>query len=172
MNKDDTTAHQTPASQSTATKPGLDLSSDFSAKDIQAYIASLAAERHSEQDRDKQVAADQKHALAKEMLGRKVSEGSIAHVKQLIREAASRGEYEVMVLRFPNELCSDRGRAINNMEEGWTETLSGLPKEAVETWRSHFKPLGFKLTAQVIEFPGGMPGDIGMFLSWHPARGG
>jgi hypothetical protein len=28
-------------------------------------------------------------------------------------------------------------------------------------------PNGFKLGAWVLEFPGGVPGDIGLFLSWH-----
>jgi hypothetical protein len=28
------------------------------------------------------------------------------------------------------------------------------------------KPHGFRLAAKVLDFPGGMPGDIGMFLLW------
>ena len=28
------------------------------------------------------------------------------------------------------------------------------------------RPLGYKLHAQVIDFPGGMPGEIGLFLKW------
>ena len=27
-------------------------------------------------------------------------------------------------------------------------------------------PAGFRLSARVLEFPGGMPGDIGLFVVW------
>jgi len=28
------------------------------------------------------------------------------------------------------------------------------------------QPLGFGLKAEVLEYPGGMPGDIGFFITW------
>jgi hypothetical protein len=28
------------------------------------------------------------------------------------------------------------------------------------------RPLGYKLHAEIISFPGGMPGEVGMFLKW------
>ena len=28
------------------------------------------------------------------------------------------------------------------------------------------RPLGYKLYAEIISFPGGMPGDVGLFLKW------
>jgi hypothetical protein len=87
-------------------------------------------------------------------------------VKQLVDQAADRGQTEVQVYRFPNELCSDRGRRINNSEPDWEETLEGRPKLGYEFWRDHLKPLGFGLKAEVLDFPGGMPGDIGFFLTW------
>ena len=37
----------------------------------------------------------------------------------IIRRAVSNGLSEVEVGRFPNTLCSDRGRAINQQEPGW-----------------------------------------------------
>ena len=37
---------------------------------------------------------------------------------------------------------------------------------ASEFWREHLQPLGFGLKAEVLEYPGGMPGDIGFFLTW------
>ena len=88
-------------------------------------------------------------------------------VTQLVSQAAERGQTEVQVYRFPNELCSDRGRRINNSEPGWDQTLEGRPKLAFEFWREHLRPLGFGLKAEVVEFPGGMPGDIGFFLTWN-----
>lgn len=83
-----------------------------------------------------------------------------------IRLAAQRGETEIMVLRFPNVLCTDKGRAINNAEEGWPDTLTGRPRQAYELWRDYLREAHYKLKAMIIDWPNGMPGDVGFFLSW------
>ena len=87
-------------------------------------------------------------------------------VMQLVSRAADRGQSEVQVYRFPNAMCSDRGRGIGNSEADWETTLEGRPKFAYEFWRDHLRPLGFHLKAEVLEYPGGMPGDIGFILTW------
>jgi hypothetical protein len=63
-------------------------------------------------------------------------------------------------------MCTDRGRRINNSEAGWEQTLEGRPKLGYEFWRERLQPLGFGLKAEVLEYPGGMPGDIGFILTW------
>ncbi|ADH88846.1 conserved hypothetical protein [Ancylobacter novellus DSM 506] len=83
-----------------------------------------------------------------------------------LRSAAERGETELMVMRFPNSLCTDHGRAINNTVEGWPDTLTGRPRQAYELWRDRLKPAGFGLTAMIVDWPKGMPGDVGLFLTW------
>lgn len=83
-----------------------------------------------------------------------------------MRLAAQRGETEIMVMRFPNVLCTDKGRAINNAEEGWPETLTGRPRQAFDLWRDHLRPAHYKLKAMIVDWPNGMPGDVGFFLSW------
>ena len=36
-----------------------------------------------------------------------------------------------------------------------------------EAWtRDRLRPLGFHLKAEVLEYPGGLPGDIGFILTW------
>jgi hypothetical protein len=85
----------------------------------------------------------------------------------IIQRAANNGLTEDFITRFPNQLCSDRGRAINQQEAGWESTLTGLPKELYEFWQKHLKPRGYKLRYQIIDFPHGMPGDIGVTLSWQ-----
>jgi hypothetical protein len=72
----------------------------------------------------------------------------------------------VLVYRFPNQLCTDRGRAINQQEAGWETTLTGLPKEMYEFWKRQLQPLGYKIKFQIVDFPGGMPGDVGITLKW------
>ncbi len=82
------------------------------------------------------------------------------------REAAEHGEKEFMLLRFPCDLCSDGGRAVNAPEPDWPATLRGEAAEAYLRWENDLKPAGFHIAARVLDFPGGMPGDIGLFLVW------
>lgn len=83
-----------------------------------------------------------------------------------IRKAAQSGETEVMVMRFPVDLCSDKGRAINNNDPDWPDSLTGRPRQAYELWRDYLRAGGYRLMAMIIEWPAGMPGDVGFFLSW------
>lgn len=87
-----------------------------------------------------------------------------------VKKAAADGLNELKVLQFPVELCTDSGRAINNNEADWPETLTGVPRQAYELWRDRLKPAGYNLTAMIVEWPHGMPGDVGMFLGWHKPK--
>lgn len=83
-----------------------------------------------------------------------------------LKAAAQRGESEVMVMRFPNDICTDKGRAINNYEAGWPDTLTGRPRQAYEFWKEHLQPQKYRLSAAIIDWPGGLPGDVALFVSW------
>ena len=83
-----------------------------------------------------------------------------------LKKAAENGETELMVMRFPVALCSDHGRAINNNDPEWPDSLTGRPRQAYELWRDHLRAAGFRLKAMIIEWPGGLPGDVGFFLNW------
>jgi hypothetical protein len=72
----------------------------------------------------------------------------------------------VEVGRFPNTLFTDRGRAINQQEAGWEQTLTGLPKELFEFWKKFLQPKGYRIKVQIADWPEGKPGDIGISLSW------
>ena len=99
-----------------------------------------------------------------------VTPEKIAEVKTRVlsqlRSAARRGDKEVLVMRFPNALCTDKGRALNNLEKGWPSTLVGRPLQAFEFWRDHLQPQGYSLKAMIVDWPQGMPGDIGFFVGW------
>ena len=88
------------------------------------------------------------------------------NLKAKVRAAVKREETELMVMRFPVELCTDKGRAINNSDSDWPETLTGRPRQAYEFWRDKLKPAGYGLSAMIVEWPGGLPGDVGFFLKW------
>ncbi len=91
-------------------------------------------------------------------------------LKAKLRLAAERGQTELMVMRFPNAICTDKGRAINNADPSWPETLTGRPRQAYELWRDQLRDAGFKLSAMIIEWPGGLPGDVGFFLKWGDTK--
>ena len=120
--------------------------------------------------------AEQRHAAAeaeKKALLDKLSkppditeEERIKRAAAIIERAVANGMTEVQVMRFPNSLCTDHGRAINQGEPGWERTLTGLPKEMYEFWYRQLRPLGYKVRFQIVEFPDGLPGDIGITLKW------
>lgn len=110
---------------------------------------------------------DEEHRKMREsFMMREVPPDAIEHVMALLRRAAERGQSEIMIMQFPSDYCSDRGRAINNLEHDWPQALEGFAKRGYEIYETHFKPKGYKLRAQILDYPGGMLGDVGLFLTW------
>jgi len=97
-----------------------------------------------------------------------VTEAEVAMVRRLVMNAVKEGKFEALVYSFPSELCTDSGRAINSGDPEWTETLQGKAKEFYNRYVEFGRPQGFKLKAMIVNFPGGMPGDVGFFISWAP----
>jgi hypothetical protein len=139
-----------------------------SAKDLMKQIALKEAEKATAAMREHSAADEEKKALL-EKFSRPSGvsdEERMARAAAIIKRAANNGLTEVFVFRFPNELCTDRGRAINQNEPGWEKTLTGLPKELFEFFEKHLKPRGYHVAYQIVDFPGGMPGDVGVTLKW------
>ena len=65
-------------------------------------------------------------------------------------------QYDVQRSRPPDQQLRAR----------WGIDLGRPPEAGYEFWRDQLQPLGFDLKAEVLEYPGGMPGDIGFFLTW------
>ena len=138
------------------------------AKQILKEAALKEAEKADEYAHLAAAAASEKRALI-ERLSRpsgKSEEEKIKLASTIIQRAVRNGVTAVQVYRFPNSMCTDKGRAINQQEAGWEKTLTGVPKEIYDLWARHFRDRGYKLRVQIIDFPGGMPGDVGMTLSW------
>jgi hypothetical protein len=139
-----------------------------SAKDCMKKIAEAEAEKASEYMRRQAAAEAEKRALMErfEKPSGVSDDERLKRAAAIIKRAVDNGLTEVLVGRFPNTLLTDRGRAINQMEPGWENTLTGLPKELFQFWEKHLKPRGYRLRCQIVDWPGGMPGDIGMTLAW------
>jgi hypothetical protein len=140
----------------------------FSAADLRRRMAEREAAKAAEELRRKQAHDEQQKAVMAEFYKppERTPEQLLQQVMRLVDHAAESGQSEVQVYRFPNSMCTDRGRRINNSEPDWPDTLQGRPRDGYEFWRDHLHPLGFGLRAEVLEYPGGMPGDIGFILSW------
>ena len=127
----------------------------------EAEKASQAARKHAADEAEKKALIDK---LTK--ASGVSDEEALKRVAAIVQRALANGLTEVQVYRFPNKLCTDHGRAINQQEPGWETTLTGVPKEIYEFWDRQLRPLGYKLRVQIIDFPGGMPGDVGITLKW------
>jgi hypothetical protein len=138
------------------------------AKQIQKEAALKEAEKAEQYARLAAAAEAEKLALI-ERLNRpsgKSEEEKIQLASTVIQRAVRNGLTEVQVYRFPNSLCTDKGRAINQQEPGWENTLTGIPKEIFQLWTDYLKPRGYRISYQIIEYPGGVPGDIAVTIAW------
>src|SRR5262249_58574875 len=139
-----------------------------SAADCQKRMVEAEAAKASEYVR-KQAAVDaEKKALLDKLKGPSgVSDDDrLKRAAAIINRAVNNGLTEVEVGRFPNSLFTDHGRAINQQEAGWEKTLTGLPKELFEFWKQYLQPKGYRIKLQIVDWPDGKPGDIGISLSW------
>lgn len=140
-----------------------------SADDFRRYTAALkAAEREKQKSKASAEDAARNEYIDALRAPVEINETHVHRALARFREAASRGESRVLIYRFPVELCTDDGRAINNAEEGWETTLTGVPLSIYEAWRTHLRDKGFHLSAEVIEFHGRdrIPRDAALFISW------
>jgi hypothetical protein len=138
------------------------------AKEIQRQVAIKEAEKADEHVRGVVAAEVEKRALIEKLSKPSgLSEDEkIKLASTVIQRAVRNGLSEVQVYRFPNSLCTDRGRAINQQEPGWEKTLTGIPQEIFQLWSDYLKPRGYRIRYQIIEFPGGIPGDISIVIAW------
>jgi hypothetical protein len=139
-----------------------------SAVDCRKKSAEMEAEKASEYMRRRQAAENEK----KELMDRLTKPSGVSDEERMRRAAAiinravSNGLTEVEVGRFPNKVCTDSGRAINQQEPGWEETLTGLPRELYKFWKTHLEPRGYGIKYQIADWPNGMPGDVSITLMW------
>jgi CBS domain-containing protein len=156
--------HHPQATAPAATRPSAE--TGFDAGDFRDLVADFAQREAEHQDAARRAAADQRRQATKELIDHHLSDREWRGLLQQARQAAEHGQKEFLLLRFPASLCSDRGRAVNAPAPDWPATLRGEAAELYLRWERDLKPRGFPLTARVLDFPDGMPGDIGLFISW------
>jgi len=139
-----------------------------SANEVRQQIALAEAEEAKKQAQAQAAAEAEKKALIEQLSKAPGTsdEEAIRRGLEIIHRAIKNRLTEVEIIRFPNELCTDKGRAINQQEPGWENTLTGTPKEIYQFWDKYFRSRGYKLRVQIVDFPSGLPGDIAMTVSW------
>ncbi|WP_149540834.1 hypothetical protein [Siccirubricoccus phaeus] len=139
---------------------------DLSAASVWTYIT---------QKREAAAAAQRSHAAAlkaeREKLHAAFLERELApdwkeRVAAMVQRAVDAGEKEVLLFHFPSDWLPDQGRAITNGDSDWHEKLEGFARRAYDAYAKELAPKGFHLKAQIIDWPGGMPGDVGFILRW------
>ena len=134
---------------------------------LRRLAAEKDAERLKEALRRQQRAEEERAAFHRMFETREVRpEEANREISALVRRAAEDGKREVMLFRFPSEWCSDKGRAINRFDPDWPETLTGFAKRGYEFYEKELRPAGDRIRVQLLDYPGGVPGDVGAFLSW------
>jgi hypothetical protein len=111
--------------------------------------------------------AELQRERVEEMIAGEITDVAWKELIDQARKAAEHGEKQYLLLRFPSDLCTDDSRAINNPPNPtWPQTLRGEAADIYNRWSMALRPHGFDLSAQVLDFPGGKPGDVGLFLRW------
>jgi hypothetical protein len=138
------------------------------AREIQRQAAIADAEK-AEQYMQKLAAAEAEKRALIEQLSKPSGLSEDQKIKlaaTVIQRAVRNGLSEVQIYRFPNSQCTDGGRAINQRAVGWEKTLTGIPLAIYQLWADYLKSRGYRILYQIIDFPGGMPADISIVLSW------
>lgn len=96
-----------------------------------------------------------------------ISEDETKNLVHKFRSAAEQGETEYVMLTFPAKLLEDGGRAINNFEPDWPDTLAGAARGYYEAWEKFLKRKRYKISARVNDFDhDGLIKDISLVIAW------
>ena len=138
------------------------------AREMQKQVSIKEAEKAEQHLRLMAVADAERRELIEKLSkpARLSEQEKVRLASTVIQRAVRNGLSEIQVYRFPNYLCIDRGRAINRQEPGWEKTLTGIPLELFQLWIEHLKPRGYRIRYQIVDFAGGMPGDISIVIAW------
>jgi hypothetical protein len=154
-------------------------------------VATLIAERDARLRHDKEAEEqlqrrkEEEHAEFRKRLDNfQLTDTAIQSGLDRIKRAFDGGETELMISAFPSSFCTDGGRAIGNAgappinkpserelaarseEPEWLATLPVGVHQIYDYWKANLKPGGFTFSARIINYPGGMPGDVGLFFGW------
>ncbi|WP_198378560.1 hypothetical protein [Neoroseomonas rubea] len=111
----------------------------------------------------------ERDSLRESFAARDVQPEALERIATVVRRAVENGEKRALLLQFPSDWLPDSGRGITTHDPNWHERLEGFPRRAFDFYVKELAPRGFQLQVEIIDWPGGMPGDVGWYISWkHP----
>jgi CBS domain-containing protein len=162
----ETAVQEAEGGKAAATAPVTVAPGEVTAEELQNLVAEFERNKsRMHADAGKQAGEARKEQV-KLLLKTPYTDHELAHLMAKSREAARRGETSVPALVFPAALCTDGGRAINLPDPDWPATLQGKAADFFLRWDKQLRPLGFKLSARIVSFPDGFPGDAELALFW------
>lgn len=138
----------------------------MSADDLRGLVQDFKTREAAEARQREEAAQESRQQAAEEAATQHLEPARLRALVDSMRDAAKRGQAEIMALRIPSDSCSDGGRAVDVNEDGWPDTLRGPAADLYRFWSDELRPQGIKLRATVLDWPNGMIGDIGLFLAW------
>ena len=135
-------------------------------QDLNEIFSDAEMKEMDDERKRKERQKQEQRELHEAFMAEAIAPDAVERLNKVVRIAAEQGLKEVQVITFPASFCSDGGRRINNMLPDWPDSLEGFARRAYDYYMKELRPLGYKLHAQVIDFPGGVPGNIGLFLKW------
>jgi cyclopropane fatty-acyl-phospholipid synthase-like methyltransferase len=121
-------------------------------------LKEVLARRQKEEEEERRARQD--------FMEREIRPDGIERFNGWVRRAAEQGRTEIEILRFPSQYCTDHGRAINNFEQGWPDTLTGAARKVYDAYVQHLQGQGYKIRAQILNYPDGGLGEVGIYIGW------
>ncbi|MXP66056.1 hypothetical protein E0493_22180 [Roseomonas sp. M0104] len=140
--------------------------SDFSAESIRNLLGRKRQEKEEERRLYEAKMKAERDKLRAAFMEREVQPEAIERVAAVVWKAIEAGDKEALLFRFPSDWLPDQGRSITNHESNWHAHLDGFAKRAYDYYERELEPRGFQLRVQILDWPGGMPGDVGFFIQW------
>ena len=135
-------------------------------EDLKKVTADAEMKKAEEQLQRAKKQEEEQKQLHEMFMAKEIPADARERVNSAVRRAAEQGLNEVRVITFAASYCNDGGRRINNNEPDWPDSLEGYAKKAHAYFEKELRPLGFKIRVEILDYPGGMPGNVGLFLSW------
>jgi hypothetical protein len=147
-------------------EPSQPAGDDLSAGAFRSLVQAFESIRVPLTSDSERSAADRHLRHVKALIERHIPDLKWRGLMHRAGEAAEHGAHEYLLLRFSSDSCTDRGRAIVEHEPSWPTTLTGEAADVYRHWHDELRRRGFELSARILEFPRGTPGDVGLFLRW------
>ena len=123
-----------------------------------AKLQELLTKRRKEEDEEKRARQD--------FMEQTIKPDGLERFNNWVRRAAEQGQSEIEIMRFPAQFCTDHGRAINNFETSWPDTLTGMARRVYDAYGEHLQGQGYKIRAQILNYPDGNLGEVGIYIGW------